>query len=139
MSEALKRQVNGTHYLNMGMQPIQFAMANGWDAGAFSILKYVSRHRSKNGKQDVEKGLHFVELRFEFIDHVVVPDEVITMADYIGKNGFDEQTAGVLRALDIWVRMPSSDYYRTALEARIQNIIAEYVEQEKQQAALDFG
>ena len=116
----------GTHYLNMGMQPIEFAMANGWDAGAFSILKYLSRHATKNGLQDVQKGKHFVELRDEFLEHVIVPGQRVHMGDYIGKNGLTGWTASALRLLEQWVLMPTSELIRAQLVTAIDQLIAEY-------------
>ena len=56
-------QEGGDHYKNKAIQPIEFAMANGLDACAFSILKYVTRHGEKNGEQDLRKAYHFVQLR----------------------------------------------------------------------------
>lgn len=56
-------QHGGGHYKNKAIQPVEFAMVNGLDACAFSILKYVTRHREKAGELDLRKAYHFVELR----------------------------------------------------------------------------
>lgn len=63
MNNPLDVQVDGTHYKWLKIQPVQFAMANGLDPCAFSILKYVTRHRTKNGLRDIEKADHFRLLR----------------------------------------------------------------------------
>lgn len=133
MSTGTGRQIAGTHYLNMGMQPIEFAMANGWDAGAFSILKYLSRHATKNGLQDVQKAKHFVELRDQFLEHVVVPDQRVHMGDYVGKNGLKGWTAVALRLLEQWVMIPSSEMIRRHLIGAIEQVEKEY---ETEQPAL---
>jgi|GEM_PF-1733758 len=63
MDSPLDVQVDGAHYKTLKVQPIEFAMVNGLDPCAFSILKYVTRHRSKHGAQDIEKADHFRRLR----------------------------------------------------------------------------
>lgn len=64
----LATQVGGDHYSKLVIQPIEFSMANRWDACAHSILKYVTRHRSKNGATDIEKAIHFLDLREELVE-----------------------------------------------------------------------
>lgn len=65
---ALDTQVGGDHYRTLGIQPVEFAMTQGYDFAAASILKYVTRHRTKAGRQDVEKALHFVGLRSQVVE-----------------------------------------------------------------------
>lgn len=58
MSSANQTQVGGDHYKS-GYQHWDFVHDN--DLGYFEgqITKYTTRRRHKNGKQDVEKALHF--------------------------------------------------------------------------------
>lgn len=56
-------QVGGDHYRRLPVQPVQFALRHDLDACAYSILKYVSRHRSKGGVQDIQKARHFLAMR----------------------------------------------------------------------------
>ena len=60
-----RRQVGGSHYKDMAIPPRAYIKANniGWDAG--NVIKYVSRYESKNGLQDLEKALHYLELLIE--------------------------------------------------------------------------
>lgn len=60
--EALERQEGGTHYKDMKIQPIEYAMANELNACEFNVLKYLSRHRKKGGKEDLEKAKHMLDL-----------------------------------------------------------------------------
>ena len=62
---AYSKQVGGGHYLKMPIQPMQYAMANSLDALQFSILKYVTRFRDKNGIADLNKAMHCLELLIE--------------------------------------------------------------------------
>lgn len=65
MQPASKTQVGGDHYKNMVIQPVEFINRNriGYIEG--SVIKYVCRHRSKNGRQDLEKAKHFLDLLIE--------------------------------------------------------------------------
>ena len=62
---ALEEQAGGSHYKNMKIQPIEYCMANNLNACESFVVKYVSRHRSKNGKEDIEKAIHCLELLLE--------------------------------------------------------------------------
>lgn len=65
MSSALNVQVGGSHYKNMAMQPVEFAVKARLSFIQGCIVKYVSRYKSKNGKQDIEKVIHFAKLAIE--------------------------------------------------------------------------
>lgn len=62
MSTALQEQVGGVHYTAMKIQPIEFITANHIPHIEACVIKYVCRHRAKNGKQDVEKAIHYLRL-----------------------------------------------------------------------------
>lgn len=62
MTDALNTQVGGNHYAKMKYQPIEFAMKCQLNPVQFSIAKYVSRYKNKNGLQDLAKALHFCEI-----------------------------------------------------------------------------
>jgi len=51
-------QIGGNHY-QMQYQPIVFIKDNGLSFEEGNIFKYLIRHRNKNGKQDLEKSLHY--------------------------------------------------------------------------------
>jgi hypothetical protein len=58
------RQVSGKHY-HTEIQPWDFIIANnlGWCEG--NIIKYVSRHKEKNGVEDLKKAQHYLEKLIE--------------------------------------------------------------------------
>lgn len=60
--EALATQVGGSHYKDLKIQPAELVLQTNLDGISHSIIKYISRHRSKNGRADIEKALHFVEI-----------------------------------------------------------------------------
>jgi hypothetical protein len=60
-------QVGGDHYTKMpeGYQPFDISHKLGLNPVEHSILKYLLRHRSKNGKQDLLKIKHCVDILIE--------------------------------------------------------------------------
>jgi len=50
----------------MKIQPFQFSMANGLDPMQHTIVKYVTRFRSKNGAEDLKKARHTLDLLIEW-------------------------------------------------------------------------
>lgn len=65
MKKALQRQEGGQHYKSMKIQPVEFIHANGLGFCEGAIIKYVARHRAKNGKEDLLKARHFINLLIE--------------------------------------------------------------------------
>lgn len=61
----LSVQVGGDHYKKYKIQPLEYAHANNLDMFQGSIVKYITRFRDKNGKQDLEKIKHFVDVLIE--------------------------------------------------------------------------
>lgn len=127
MTDAYSRQVAGSHYVNMGIQPFQFAMRNGWDSTSFSILKYLSRHRSKKGVEDLRKALHIIDIRLAEIDYAFWPQGRITMVEYIASNAFCDTDAWALLQLENWVcgRLGPSPL-RTAIDVLIKEYEGKY-------------
>lgn len=64
-SSPLDKQVSGTHYKDCGIQPIEYIHANGLNYFEGNAVKYITRHRKKNGKADIEKAIHYLELMLE--------------------------------------------------------------------------
>lgn len=59
---ALNKQEGGSHYKDMVIQPVEFITKNNIPFLEGNVIKYVCRHASKNGKQDIEKAIHYLEL-----------------------------------------------------------------------------
>ena len=58
-------QIGGDHYRSMAIQPVTYIESNGLDFLAGNVVKYVSRHRNKNGVADVRKAIHYCQLILE--------------------------------------------------------------------------
>jgi hypothetical protein len=62
---ALNKQVDGNHYKDMPIQPVQFIHANNIGFLEGNVIKYIVRHKSKNGKDDILKAIHYCEMLLE--------------------------------------------------------------------------
>ena len=57
-------QVGGEHY-KLPIQPIDFIIKNDIPFVEANVIKYVVRHRQKNGKEDIEKAIHYLQMLLE--------------------------------------------------------------------------
>ena len=57
--------VNPTHYTDMKIAPNVYITENnlGWEVA--NTVKYVSRYKNKNGKEDLLKAIKYIELLIE--------------------------------------------------------------------------
>lgn len=62
---AFDTQVQGGHYKNKGIQPLEFIMANDLPFCEANVVKYISRHKDKNGKFDIKKVMHYCQFILE--------------------------------------------------------------------------
>lgn len=76
---ALDVQVGGGHYKDLAIQPAEYNQRNGLGFCEGSVVKYVTRHKAKNGAEDIKKAIHFLELLLEL--------------DYGGQNDRVEKTS----------------------------------------------
>ena len=61
-------QHGGSHYKDKKIQPIEYITANNLDFCEGNIVKYASRHKEKNGAEDIRKVIHYAQfiLKFEY-------------------------------------------------------------------------
>ena len=59
------KQIGGSHYKKMKIQPSKFVIENELLFPEGSVIKYICRHRFKNGKEDLIKAIHFIEMIIE--------------------------------------------------------------------------
>lgn len=62
---ALNTQVGGGHYKNFEIQPLEFTMRNNLDFIQGNVIKYICRHKTKNGVEDLKKVIHYAQLAIE--------------------------------------------------------------------------
>lgn len=111
---ALDIQHGGDHYKDRAIQPVEFIMGGGYGFCEGNCIKYLTRHREKGGREDLEKARHYLQFIHE--------DEIYQRnfyslrernrrsgsfpafgADkYIEANGITNPEAGVIRHLAWW-------------------------------------
>ena len=57
-----REQIGGNHYNNKKIQPIDYITENKLPYCEGNVVKYVTRHKEKNGAEDIRKAIHY--LRF---------------------------------------------------------------------------
>jgi hypothetical protein len=62
---AYKKQVGGSHYKDMVIQPADFINKNKLLFAEGNAIKYICRHQSKGRLQDIEKAIHYLEMIIE--------------------------------------------------------------------------
>ena len=60
----LERQEGGDHY-DLPIQPLEYIHANQLGYIEGNIIKYATRHKKKNGVEDIKKIIHYCELLLE--------------------------------------------------------------------------
>lgn len=63
---AKDKQIGGSHYKDMKIQPVEFIVQNNIGYIEGNIIKYVCRYKNKNGIQDLEKAKHYLEMLIEY-------------------------------------------------------------------------
>jgi hypothetical protein len=59
---ALEKQVGGSHYKDMAIQPVEYIHKNGLGFCEGNVVKYITRWKTKNGIEDLKKVIHYAEL-----------------------------------------------------------------------------
>ena len=62
---AYKKQIGGSHYKDMAIQPADFINKNKLLFAEGNAIKYICRHQSKGKLQDIKKAMHYLEMFIE--------------------------------------------------------------------------
>ena len=57
-----KKQIGGTHYRDMKIQPSEFINENKLLFAEGNAIKYICRHASKGEVKDLEKAKHYIDM-----------------------------------------------------------------------------
>ena len=60
--KSLLTQVGGDHYKKMLIQPAEFINKNKLLFAEGNAIKYICRHSTKGGIQDIDKAIHYLEM-----------------------------------------------------------------------------
>ena len=56
------KQIAGTHYMKMVIQPAEFINKNNLPFAEGNAIKYICRHSAKGGLEDIKKAIHYLEM-----------------------------------------------------------------------------
>jgi len=59
------KQIAGSHYKKFAIQPSKFVNDNKLLFAEGNAIKYICRHSQKNGREDLEKAMHYIEMIIE--------------------------------------------------------------------------
>jgi len=60
----LASQIGGSHY-QLPIQPIEYIVKNNLGYREGNVIKYTTRHKTKNGAEDIKKAIHYLEMILE--------------------------------------------------------------------------
>lgn len=140
----LHRQVGGNHYTSK-IQHATFCQQNRIPWCEAAAIKYIVRHRLKNGKEDLLKAKHYLEICCyeEYIrkdtNPIGMDPEVfpIPLKDFMDANGLTPLESQVVVLICSHQRKHGESTLRNAITL-LDSAIAEY-EREAAQAQLDLG
>ena len=62
----MTKQVAGDHY-QLPVQPVEYIHKNNLTYLEGNAVKYLTRHRAKNGAEDIHKAIHYCEMILKFV------------------------------------------------------------------------
>jgi hypothetical protein len=89
MSDVYKKQVGGSHYQSMTIQPSEFINKNNLPFAEGNAIKYLCRHKQKGQKKDLEKAIHYCQMAID--------------RDYPDKKDFLEEAEKEKKELEVQV------------------------------------
>ena len=71
-SKVYSKQIGGSHYMDMVMQPSEFINKNKLQFAEGNAIKYICIHVSQGEVQDLEKAKHYIDMIIER-DYPLIP------------------------------------------------------------------
>lgn len=131
---ASDRQVGGNHY-EAEVQHWDYAVRSETPNLEYAASKYVARWRNKNGVQDLEKAIHYLEKRIESVNlHIGTMKGGIYLplmfGEFTSSTNCTVEEAAILYSIMHWAKVSE---LQTAI-ARIRILIQQAQEEETQAA-----
>lgn len=144
MSDPNERQIGGDHYATkQGPQHWDYAIQvldNRYLEG--NITKYVARHRRKNGRQDLEKALHYLDkLRSAYDSRLVFRPDLMSndkkkiVAEFCDSAKLNMDEEGVMVMCAEWVSTASLDI----IQHYINNLMSAQLDRDRSLEARKAG
>lgn len=95
---ALDIQVGGTHYKECAYQPVKFCADLNLNFFQGNIVKYITRYKDKNGREDLEKVIHYAQIGDELQPRNFVTSKAGELIiKYTEANSLSPLVSGVIR------------------------------------------
>ena len=65
-TKATSKQVAGDHYAQQEIEPIEYTLANDLGYCEGNVVKYITRHKLKGGKEDILKAMHYLQFILDY-------------------------------------------------------------------------
>ena len=62
------KQIGGSHYKDCVIQPVDYIVKNNLDFLEGNVVKYITRHKTKNGIEDLKKADFYLDRLIEIKD-----------------------------------------------------------------------
>ena len=97
-NSVLEKQIGGTHFTKLQMQPILLITRANCDFIQGCIIENISCYKDKNGKQDIEKCIHYSQLAIELLPDKKSYFNLGLGYSYVKANSFSGYQANIIIA-----------------------------------------
>lgn len=120
---ALSQQIGGDHYKNLAIQPAEYCFRNNIGKLEGDVVAYVTRWKSKNGVEDLEKARHTLDILIELanrkpsekppISDELIDPAILNIGDwYEWKDRKVKQWSGPCQIASLNLVFPKKNEYR---------------------------
>lgn len=119
-------QVGGSHYKGYQIQPVQLYNQFNLGFGEANLIKYAMRYQDKNGKNDLEKVIHYAELMIQFNNPIgnFIPMDYIE--NYANVNGLTFYAKEIIEEVSLWLMNRSEEHLRNVQKLTETEIYENY-------------
>lgn len=141
---AFSEQIGGSHYKDMPFQPIKLISMLDLDFFQGNVVKYVSRHKLKDGVRDLEKAKYYCRMAMEMEKSsprlsMTILQAVFISEGFVTSNGLSKWVSDIIvyvyrRKWDEAVKAInalSKEYSQSKLEASRENEGGERLDDDK--------
>lgn len=124
--DPLDIQVGGSHYKKFQIQPVELYNRFGLGFSEANIIKYSMRHEDKNGKEDLEKVIHYADLMIKFKKPIgeFIPSEYIE--NFANVNGLTFYAKEIIEEIAQWLLNGSINHLENIQAITAQEIYDHY-------------
>lgn len=113
VENALVNQIGGSHYKSLQMQPIELIVKAELSYIQGNIVKYITRYKNKNGKEDIQKCMHYAELAVELNSCGPISKSLGLAYSYCKVNNLSKYQTNIIAAC------VQDDYYQVIRQCKL--------------------